>query len=246
MNANNHPPESENLDGPLNDAVQALLAESLPEDAVERVKLRARQLATIDGPARSVSVAPMPRQTGEQPGQGRTQRRFGRLPVRLALAAIVAGMCYVGFVATPSGNAGFAQVATQRMATGALIVGVSYLLLAALSWKAGDVSVHWTWFALFWVVLTLGELFILPTGLGLFARLAPARFGATTVASWFLASFAGSLAAGLVGTLWTHMSHPAFFAVLAAICMFSAFALRQMDSRARQLAPELRPQTDPG
>jgi len=42
------------------------------------------------------------------------------------------------------------------------------------------------------------------------------------------------------------MSHPAFFAVLAAICMFSAFALRLMDSRARQLAPELRPQTDPG
>jgi len=142
--------------------------------------------------------------------------------------------------------AGFTQVPTQRMATGALIVGVSYLLLAALSWKAGDVSVHWAWFALFWVVLTLGELFILPTGLGLFARLAPARFGATTVASWFLASFAGSLAAGVVGTLWTHMSHPPFFAVLAAICMFSAFALRLMDSRARQLAPELRPQTDPG
>jgi POT family proton-dependent oligopeptide transporter len=142
--------------------------------------------------------------------------------------------------------AGFTQVPTQRMATGALIVGASYLLLAALSWKAGNVSVHWTWFALFWVVLTLGELFILPTGLGLFARLAPARFGATTVASWFLASFAGSLAAGLVGTLWERMSHPAFFAVLAAICMFSAFALRLMDSRARQLAPELRPQTDLG
>ena len=142
--------------------------------------------------------------------------------------------------------AGFTQVPTQRMATGALIVGASYLLLAALSWKAGNVSVHWTWFALFWVVLTLGELFILPTGLGLFARLAPARFGATTVASWFLASFAGSLAAGLVGTLWERMSHPAFFAVLAVICMFSAFALRLMDSRARQLAPELRPQTDLG
>ena len=40
----------------------------------------------------------------------------------------------------------------------------------------------------------LGELSILPTGLGLFARLAPQRFGATTVASWFLATFAGNLA----------------------------------------------------
>jgi len=142
--------------------------------------------------------------------------------------------------------AGFTQLPTQRMATGALIVGASYLLLAALSWKAGNVDVHWTWFALFWVVLTLGELFILPTGLGLFARLAPKRFGATTVASWFLASFAGSLAAGLVGTLWTRMSHPVFFAFLAAICTASALGLRLMDGQARQAVPVLRPQADPG
>ena len=42
------------------------------------------------------------------------------------------------------------------------------------------------------------------------------------------------------------MSHPAFFALLAAICVFSAFGLRLMDGRARQVAPELRPQADPG
>ena len=118
------------------------------------------------------------------------------------------------------------------MATGALIVGASYLFLAALSWKAGNVAVHWQWFALFWVVLTFGELFILPTGLGLFARLAPQRLGATTVASWFLATFAGNLAAGVVGTLWTRMSHPAFFASscrdLRVLCHWTA-----PDGRAR-------------
>jgi len=50
----------------------------------------------------------------------------------------------------------------------------------------------------------------LPTGLGLFARLAPVGFGATTVAAWFFAIFTGSLSAGAVGTLWaapvTHCS----------------------------------------
>jgi hypothetical protein len=76
--------------------------------------------------------------------------------------------------------AGFNPTPTRRMATGALIVGGAYLLLAALSWRAGDLAVGWQWFALFWVVLTFGELFILPTGLGLFARLAPRRLGATT------------------------------------------------------------------
>ncbi len=142
--------------------------------------------------------------------------------------------------------AGLDPTPTQRMATGALIVGGSYLFLAALSWNAGNVAVHWQLFAVFWVVLTFGELFILPTGLGLFARLAPQRLGATTVASWFLATFAGNLAAGVVGTLWTRMSHPAFFVLLAVICLFSAIGLRLMDTRARQLAPGFRSQTDPG
>ncbi|HEX6397736.1 MAG TPA: peptide MFS transporter [Steroidobacteraceae bacterium] len=124
--------------------------------------------------------------------------------------------------------AGHNPAPTRRMATGALIVGASFLLLAALASTSEQGGVHWSWFALFWVVLTFGELFILPTGLGLFARLAPRRFGATTVASWFLASFAGSLAAGVVGTLWARMSHPAFFVLLAGICTLAAVGLRLM------------------
>ena len=141
-------------------------------------------------------------------------------------------------------NAGFMPLPTQRMATGALIVGASYLLLAALSWNATGAGVHWQWLALFFIVLTFGELFILPTGLGLFARLAPRRLGATTVASWFLASFAGSLSAGLVGSLWTHMSHPAFFMLLAVICAFAAGGLRLLDTRARQVSLETRLRAD--
>jgi POT family proton-dependent oligopeptide transporter len=129
--------------------------------------------------------------------------------------------------------AGFTPLPTQRMATGALIVGSSYLLLAGLAWTAGNSAVHWQWFVLFWLVLTFGELFILPTGLGLFARLAPPRVGVTTVGSWFLATFAGNLASGLVGSLWSHMSHPVFFVLVAGICLFAAIGLRLMDARAR-------------
>jgi proton-dependent oligopeptide transporter, POT family len=126
---------------------------------------------------------------------------------------------------------------TRLMSAGASIVGGSYLLLAALSWSAGEAAVHWSWFALFFIVLTAGELFILPTGLGLFARIAPAKFGATTVASWFLATFAGSLSAGVVGSLWTKMGHTGFFVMLAGICGVAAIALRLLDGRARHISP---------
>ncbi|HYJ41280.1 MAG TPA: peptide MFS transporter [Steroidobacteraceae bacterium] len=141
--------------------------------------------------------------------------------------------------------AGHTPLPTQRMATGALIVGASYLFLAALSWTGDSGTVHWQWFALFWVVLTFGELFILPTGIGLFARLAPQRLGATTVASWFLATFAGNLAAGLVGTFWSRMSPPAFFVLLAGICVLAATALRLLDARAQHVTTITRPQANP-
>ena len=76
------------------------------------------------------------------------------------------------------------------------------------------------------LVLTFGELFILPTGLGLFARLAPPHLGATTVASWFLVIFSGSLSAGLVGMLWSSFSPAAYFLLLAAIAGLAAILLR--------------------
>ena len=141
-------------------------------------------------------------------------------------------------------EAGVPERPARRMATGALIVAASYLFLAVLS--TGNTAVYWPWFALFWVVLTFGELFVLPTGIGLFARLAPQRLGVTTVASWFLATFAGNLAAGMVGTLWTRMSHPVFFVFLAAICGCAAIGLRLMDARARLVSRETRLLADPG
>ena len=83
--------------------------------------------------------------------------------------------------------------AVQKMATGALIVGAAYLLLAAAAGDQRRRPRSWLWLlSLSSSIFTLGELFILPTGLGLFARLAPPKLGATTVASWFLAIFAAA------------------------------------------------------
>ena len=115
----------------------------------------------------------------------------------------------------------------RKMATGSLIVGAAYLMLAALEAAGG--STHWLWLAGFFVIFTFGELYILPTGLGLFARLAPAGMGATTVAAWYLTIFAGSLSAGLVGTLWSAMDHGAYFALLAGLAGISALMLRAID-----------------
>jgi POT family proton-dependent oligopeptide transporter len=121
-----------------------------------------------------------------------------------------------------------------KMATGALIVAAAYLVLATAASLAGAGRANWLWLVAFFVVFTFGELHILPTGLGLFARLAPVGFGATTVAAWFLAIFGGSAAAGAVGALWSLMSHAAFFVILAAIAATSAGMLFLFDGATRR------------
>ncbi|HEX6834417.1 MAG TPA: peptide MFS transporter [Rudaea sp.] len=147
------------------------------------------------------------------------------------------------FVMTPAllaywrgrANGGRESSSMQKMATGATIVAASYLLLALAAWLAGAERASWLWLVAYFVVLTLGELFILPTGLGLFARLAPPSLGATTVAAWFFAIFTGSLTAGFVGTLWSRTTHSIYFVLLAVIAMIAAALLIALDARTRRI-----------
>ena len=135
-------------------------------------------------------------------------------------------------------QAGSTGSSMRKMALGALIVAAAYLLLAVVASSAGEGRASWLWLAVFFAVFTLGELYILPTGLGLFARLAPARYGATTVAAWFCTIFTGSFLAGVVGTLWAGRSHAQFFAILTVISAFAAAMLFALDRAARRIEAE--------
>ena len=138
-------------------------------------------------------------------------------------------------------EAGRGDAPARRMATGALIVGGAYLLLALVAWQAGGARVHWAWLALFFAVFTFGELFVLPTGLGLFARLAPPGRGATTVAAWYATIAAGSLFAGTVGRWWSGTSPAVYFAALVGLCLAAAALLRLLDRPLHAVAPVVSP-----
>jgi POT family proton-dependent oligopeptide transporter len=133
---------------------------------------------------------------------------------------------------TQAGSPGFAM---RKMALGALIVAAAYLLLATVAFATGTERASWLWLVVFFTVFTFGELYILPTGLGLFARLAPIGYGATTVAAWFFVICTGSLSAGVVGTLWDRTSHAGFFAILAVISAIAAAMLLALDSSIRRI-----------
>jgi len=132
-------------------------------------------------------------------------------------------------------QAGSPGSAMRKMALGALIVAAAYLVLTTVALASGAGRASWLWLVLFFVVFTFGELYILPTGLGLFARLAPIGYGATTVAAWFFVISSGTLLAGVVGTLWSHISHAEFFATLTVICAIAAAMLLALDRPIRRI-----------
>ena len=120
-----------------------------------------------------------------------------------------------------------------KMVTGAALMAVAFLLLAGICALADGARVSWIWAALFILVFTTAELFILPVGLGLFGRLAPAGMGATTIALWFFASFLGNLLAGVIGTLWGVIGHELFFLLLAILAGGASSILLLFDRPAR-------------
>lgn len=120
---------------------------------------------------------------------------------------------------------GRAPRATRQMALGAAGLAVSYLLLAAICQTAGAQLVGGLWLVLFFLLLTIAELYVLPVGLGLFAQVAPAGLGATLIAAWYLASFAANLLAGVAGSVWSVMSPAQFFSGMAALSIAAALML---------------------
>ncbi|MFC5593117.1 peptide MFS transporter [Lysobacter niastensis] len=129
---------------------------------------------------------------------------------------------------TKQASSGREPSPAKKMAMGAFVVASAFAMLACVDASAGG-HAHWTWLAGFFLLFTVGELFILPIGLGLFARLAPAGHAATTIAAWYFASFGGNLLAGALGTLWSAMGHAAFFGVMALVAATAGCLLRLLD-----------------
>ncbi len=128
---------------------------------------------------------------------------------------------------TRMAGAGREPSSLSKMATGAALVAFSYLFIATVAAWHEELNVRagWVWAAAFFVLVTAGELYILPVGLGLFGRLAPRMHTATTIAAWFLAAFAGNLLAGGMGTLWSRYSPAEFFGVMGGLAGAAALLL---------------------
>ena len=113
----------------------------------------------------------------------------------------------------------------SKMALGCFLVALSYVIMAAAAWHAGVGMASWLWLFAYFVVITVGELYLSPIGLSLVTKLAPARFLSMMMGVWLATSFIGNFLAGWLGSFWSRMEKPEFFLLIAAIAALAGAAI---------------------
>jgi proton-dependent oligopeptide transporter, POT family len=113
----------------------------------------------------------------------------------------------------------------SKMALGCAGVALSYLVMAAAAWHAGPGQASWLWLFAYFVIITVGELYLSPVGLSLVTKIAPARILSMMMGVWLATSFIGGFLAGWLGSFWSRMEKPEFFLMIAAIATLAGAAI---------------------
>ncbi len=113
----------------------------------------------------------------------------------------------------------------SKMALGCAGVALSYLVMAAAAWHAGAGQASWLWLFAFFVIITIGELYLSPVGLSLVTKIAPVRMLSMMMGVWLATSFVGGFLAGWLGSFWSRMEKPDFFLMIAAIAALAGAAI---------------------
>ena len=106
---------------------------------------------------------------------------------------------------------------STKLAMGCLINALAYLVMVAAAWSAGGGKASWLWLFFYFVVITVGELYLSPTGLSLVTKIAPKTLLSMMMGVWLATSFVGGFLAGYLGTFWSTMDKANFFLMLALI-----------------------------
>jgi POT family proton-dependent oligopeptide transporter len=125
-----------------------------------------------------------------------------------------------------------------KMALGCLGVALANLILLAAALTAGGGKASWLWLLGYFVIITIGELYISPIGLSLVTKVAPARMLSMLMGVWLATSFTGNFLAGWLGSFWSGMEKPSFFLMIAVIAAVAGLVIWAFDRPLRASIPE--------
>jgi POT family proton-dependent oligopeptide transporter len=113
-----------------------------------------------------------------------------------------------------------------KMAMGCFGVALANLLMIGAAWQAaGAPDASWLWLLGYFVVITLGELYLSPIGLSFVTKVAPVRMVSMMMGVWFLANFIGNYMTGYLGTFYEKMPKTQFFGLMTTIGVVAGIVL---------------------
>ncbi len=116
-----------------------------------------------------------------------------------------------------------------KMSIGCFGVTLANLIMVAAAWQAAGDEASWLWLLGYFVVITLGELYLSPIGLSLVSKVAPARMVSMLMGLWLATSFTGNLIAGWLGGFWSSMDKTTFFLMIAGIALIASAVILAFD-----------------
>jgi proton-dependent oligopeptide transporter, POT family len=112
-----------------------------------------------------------------------------------------------------------------KLAIGCLLNALAYLVMVAAAWSAGGGKADWLWLFAYFVVITVGEIYLSPTSLSLVTKVAPVSLLSMMMGVWLSTSFVGGFLAGYLGTFWSSMGKGNFFLMLALLSCAAGVAI---------------------
>jgi POT family proton-dependent oligopeptide transporter len=127
----------------------------------------------------------------------------------------------------------------QKMAYGCYLMMAANLVMAFAAWQAGAGKSSWLWLALYFTVMTVGEIYLYPISMSLFSKVAPLRIASLMMAVNFLPNFlGGGFLQGWLASYWSRMDKALFFMMIAAIAAVAGLIIHAVDRPLRPLLEE--------
>ncbi len=122
-----------------------------------------------------------------------------------------------------------------KMSIGCFGVALANLIMVGAAWHAAGDEASWLWLLGYFVVITIGELYLSPIGLSLVSKVAPARMVSMLMGLWLATSFVGNFLAGWLGSFWSTMDKTMFFLMIAGVAMVASAIILAFDRPLRSV-----------
>jgi proton-dependent oligopeptide transporter, POT family len=133
-----------------------------------------------------------------------------------------------------------------KMALGCYLMMAANLIMAFAAWHAGSGKSHWLWLAVYFTVMTAGEIYLYPVTMSLFSKIAPLRIVSLMMAVSFLPNFlGGGFLQGWLASYWDKMDKSLFFVMIAVIAAVAGLIIHVVDRPLRPLLEEKIRDQDP-